>query len=226
MIRQNIINAIAKSPFKLIRSHMECVSFSMKTILPFIKNIELKRWHKANMYYIEILKFEKDAHYIKKMIKNILSDNILMIISKTELISLIATQDKIMCYIKYISSLLISKDAELPSIVLDDIYFQLIQSCVDACNATFLTVLKLEKIIENGFPKKEIKIIEQMIKKAYTIDSASSKFQLNIRKKIFRSSDEKFDMEIIYICKIVELTGKISSSSKKVCSKVKLILQI
>ena len=58
MTGKNIINLIIKSPFKLVREHMECISFGVKKILPLIRSIEDKKWNKANIYYIEINKLK------------------------------------------------------------------------------------------------------------------------------------------------------------------------
>ena len=126
--------------------------------------------------------------------------------------------------IKFVNYLLISKNIELQYSLVDKKYYQFIQSCVDSCNESFLIIIKLEKIIDNGFPKKEIQKINHMIRKLYIIENVSNKFQKNIRDDLFKTSNFLPSMEIIYLYKIIDLTGNISNISRKIGKMVKSIV--
>ena len=224
MIGKNILNVITKSPFKLVRHHMGCISFCAKKILPFAKSIEKEHWNKANTYYKEIDKLKKDTDYTKKSIKYALRNGLFVNISKTDVINLLKIQEKLLNKIYYIASLLISKKLKIPKFIINNNYYQFMQSCIDACHEAFLIVAKLEKIVENGFPKKEIQILNNMIRKLYIIENVSNKLQLDIRKMLFKVDQESPSIDIIYLYKIIDLTGNVSDISRQIAKKSKLIV--
>ena len=223
MIGKNILSIIITSPFKLVREHMECTSFCAKKILTLVKNIEKKKWEKVNIYYTEINKLKDDAEYIKKNVKLTLSDSLFMNVSKTDILYLLKKQDRILNKIKYISSLLISKKLDIPLFIIDSNYYQFMQSCIDTCNEAFLIITKLEKIINNGFPKKEIQMLNAMVKKLYTIENVSNRLRMNIRKKILKKNENIDSISVICMYKVIDLTSKISNSAREIGKRAKQI---
>ena len=224
MTGKNIINLIIKSPFRLVREHMECISFSMKKILPFVNSIEKQHLEKANNYYLEIKKLKMDADYIKKNVNFALNNSIFMNMSRTDLLNFLKIQTNIFSQIEYVSSLLISKNLKIPHFIFDNNYYQFMQSCVDACNEAFLIIIKLEKTIDNGFPKKEIQILNAMIKKLYIIENVSNRLQNKLRNELFERSNTTSFINIMYLYKIMYLIGSVSHMSRQIGKKAKFVI--
>ena len=103
-------------------------------------------------------------------------------------------------------------------------YYRFVQCCVDSCNESFLIIIKLEKIIDNGFPKKEVHIIKKMLQKLYIIENVSNKLQIDIRRQLFKIDNTLPSIEIIYLYKIVDLTNDISNLSKQIGRKIESII--
>ena len=224
MNKNNILNLIIKSPFYLIKKHMECVSFSVKKILPFIQLIESREEDRANIYYLEINKLIEDANYIKRKIKIILPNSLLIHISQQEILYLLQMQNNILNKVKYLLSLLIFKKLELPFFILKNIYYKFIQSCVDACNEMYLVIIKFEKFIENGLPKKEIFILKNMVKKVYIIENVSNKFKSEIRLKLFKTKSILPSIESIFLYKTISIVNDISHLSKEIGYRIDCII--
>ena len=224
IIGKNILNLIVKSPFKLVKDHMEYISFSAKKILPLVKSIEKKNWHNASLYYVEINKLRENSNYTKKKIKFVLNGELFMSISKTDLLNLLKIQEKLFDKINYISNLLIYKKLKIPHFITEFNYYQFMQSAVDSCHQAFLIIVKLEKIINNGFPKKEIQILNNMIKKLYIIENVSNKLEIDIKKKFFSIDNTFYSKDVIYTYKIIDLTSNISYVSRQIGKKVTSIM--
>jgi predicted phosphate transport protein (TIGR00153 family) len=78
--------------------------------------------------------------------------------------------------------------------------------------------------VETGFSGKEIKIVAEMITKLDDIESDTDNLQAAIRRKIFAIEKELPAIEVVFLYKIIELTGDIADRAQAVGSRLQLML--
>ena len=89
------LGIFASSPFKPLQAHMQTVQSASLALVDFIDAVFAENWSKAEEAYQSIAHLESQADAQKKDIRLHLPKSLFMPVSRSDLLSLLAAQDKI-----------------------------------------------------------------------------------------------------------------------------------
>lgn len=216
-------NLFGKSPIKPIQEHMAKVHECATVLERFFAAVVADDWDKATEIRIEIKTLENEADDLKKAMRMQLPKSLLMPMPRTDLLEIIAMQDKIANCAKDIAGIMLGRKMKIPEIMQADV-----QTYVQACIATSAQALKaieeLDELLEAGFRGREIQIVEKLINELDDLEHTTDIHQINIREKLFQIEDDLKPIDVMFLYKIIDWIGELADKAQKVGSRLQLLL--
>ena len=111
----------------------------------------------------------------------------------------------------------------LPEIIHED-YIRFVTRCVAACKQARKAINEFDELVETGFSGQEIKIVTEMITKLDSIESETDNLQAEIRYEIFSIENDLRPIEVMFLYKVIEMTGDVADCAQNVGSRLQLML--
>src|SRR3990167_6425583 len=105
----SIYNMFGPSPIKPIEQHMHKAYLCAKQLFPFFEAILKQDWDAAEIIRQKIMGMEKEADRIKRDLRLHLPVGLFLPVSRTDLLELLTTQDRIANKTEDIAGLIISR---------------------------------------------------------------------------------------------------------------------
>jgi predicted phosphate transport protein (TIGR00153 family) len=218
-----IIDLFASSPLKPMRAHMRKVQECVSILPEFLDAVFKKDWETMSQYQKEIRAKENEADELKKTLRMNLPSGLFMPVSRIDLLSLLASQDKIANKAKDVAGLITGRKMEFPTVIEKHLKEYLIRS-IDASKQAHKAIQQLDELLESGFKGREVVIVEEMINVLDEIENDVDVLQIKIRRNIFVLEEELPAVNVIFIYKVIEWIGDIADLSQQVGSRLELLL--
>jgi predicted phosphate transport protein (TIGR00153 family) len=166
---------------------------------------------------------EGEADDLKKQIRLHLPSGLFMPVSRRDLLEVLTMQDKIANTAKDIAGIILGRKMTLPEAISKD-YLAFVQRCVDACEQAQVAINELDELVETGFRGHEVKMVKKIISKLDKIEGNTDKLQVKIRHKLFEVEKDLPPVDVMFLYKIIDLTGDVADRSQKVGSRLQLLL--
>jgi len=140
------LSVFAKSPIKPIEEHIRKVHEASELLLPFFAAVYQKDWHKAAEVRKDIVTLEKDADKMKRDIRINLPRGLFLPVDRTDILELVAQQDKIANKTKDISGRVLGRELEIPEAIQTD-FHAYIQRCIDATAMASEAINELDELL-------------------------------------------------------------------------------
>ncbi|TNF37890.1 MAG: TIGR00153 family protein [Gammaproteobacteria bacterium] len=216
-------NIFGKSPIKPMQQHMEKVLSCVSELVPLFNAVIAENWEEVTRVQKQISTLEDEADDLKKQIRMQLPNGIFMPVSRRDLLEVLTMQDKIANTAKDVAGIILGRQMVLPKQIAAD-YVQFVQRCVDACAQANRTINELDELVETGFRGHEVMLVQSMIKELDAIEDDTDKLQVKIRHAVFKIEKELPPVDVIFLYKIIELTGDVADRAQRVGSRLQLLL--
>lgn len=211
------------SPVSPLQKHMSKVYACASELVPLFNAVINEDWDEVAKRQQLIAKLEGEADDLKKELRLNLPKGLFMPVSRQDLLEVLLMQDKIANKAKDIAGTVIGRHMTLPDVVQED-YIRFVTRCVAACKQARKAINEFDELVETGFSGQEIKIVTDMITKLDSIESDTDNLQADIRRKIFEIEKELPPIEVVFLYKIIELTGDVADRAQAVGSRLQLML--
>ncbi len=211
------------SPVSPLQKHMSKVYACASELIPLFNAVINEDWDEVVKYQQRISGLEQDADVLKKELRLNLPKGLFMPVSRQDLLEVLLMQDSIANQAKDIAGTIVGRHMTLPEVIQED-YIRFVTRCVAACKQARKAINELDELVETGFSGQEIQIVTDMITKLDTIESDTDNLQSAIRSKIFDIENDLPPIEMMFLYKIIEGTGKIADKSQGVGSRLQLML--
>lgn len=211
------------SPVKPMQKHMAEVFSCVSELTPLFDAVIAKNWDEVKDVQKRISKSEGKADKLKKDIRLHLPNGLFMPVSRRDLLEILTMQDRIANTAKDIAGTILGRKMELPEKIADD-YPAFVSRCIDACDHALLAINELDELVETGFRGHEVKLVQKMIKNLDKVEGETDKLQRKIRQKLFKIENDLPPVEVMFLYKIIELTGDVADNAQKVGSRFQLLL--
>lgn len=211
------------SPVKPMQQHMAEVFSCVSELIPLFKAVIAKDWAKVEEVQKRISESEGEADKLKKEIRLQLPKGMFMPVSRRDLLEVLTMQDKIANTAKDIAGTILGRRMELPDAIAED-YLPFVKRCVDACDQAQHAINELDELVETGFRGHEVNLVQDMIEKLDSVEGDTDTLQRKIRLKLFEIENDLPPVEVMFLYKIIELTGDVADRSQKVGSRLQLLL--
>jgi len=224
MVRGGYMSGIfGSSPVSPLQEHMSKVYACASELIPLFNAVINEEWDEVVNSQQLISNLEQEADVLKKKLRLNLPKGLFMPVSRQDLLEVLLMQDKIANKAKDVAGTIVGRHMVLPEVIHED-YIRFVTRCVAACKQARKAINEFDELVETGFSGKEIGIVTEMISKLDSIESDTDNLQAAIRKKIFSMENELPPIEVVFLYKIIELTGDIADRAQAVGSRLQLML--
>lgn len=217
------LKLFGKSPFQPLSEHVETALHAVKLLQPFFIATFANNWQQAKNIQQEISDFEHQADELKRDLRLSLPKNLFLPVARGDLLELLSHQDHLANTAKDIAGLVLGRKMVLPEIIQQD-YLTCLDCSIDAAKQAFKSTRELNDLYEAGFSGRETEIVDEMISHLHDIEHKSDETQITLRRIVFEQEAHLPPVNVIFIYKIIELTGMIADHAQKIGDRLQICI--
>lgn len=223
MARTTISSLFGSSPVRPLQAHMASVQACIVELVPFFNAILKEDWKEAKDLQKKISKLENEADKLKKELRLQLPNSLFMPVSRRDLLEVLSMQDKIANKAKDIAGLITGRKMTFPDTVNDKL-LNFVNRCIDASKQAQVAINELDELVETGFSGREVKLVQEMIKKLDEIESDTDKIQVQVRAELFKKEKELPPVDVMFMYRVLDWIGDLADLSQRVGSRLEIML--
>lgn len=223
MVKSYISGLFGTSPVNPLQKHMEKVYSCVSELNPYFEAVINQNWDDASKIQENISSLEQEADVLKKELRLNLPKNMMLPMSRRDLLDILTMQDNIANKAKDIAGLILGRKMSFPE-SLGDTLKSFVSRCIDATEQAQRTVNELDELVETGFRGNEVEIVEKMIKELDKIEADTDKIQVKIRAMMFEVEKDLPPVDVMFAYKVIEWIGEVADISQRVGSRLQLLL--
>lgn len=212
-------NAIAglfgRSPIKPLQMHFETVHSCVTQIDDFLQAVIANDWEAGERIQREISALEHRADDLKREFRLNLPTGLFLPLPRTDLLELIAIQDKVANKAKDIAGLMLGRRMQLPAPLAEPM-LAYARRAIDTSAQALKAINELDELLETGFGGNETRLIEQMVEHLDEIESETDAQQIAIRAALFRLEKDWPPVDVIFLYKIIDWIGDLADRAQQV----------
>jgi predicted phosphate transport protein (TIGR00153 family) len=213
----------AKSPIKPIEEHILKVLAASEQLIPFFNAVYAKDWNTAAEVRKNIVALEKDADALKRDIRIHLPRGLFLPVDRTDILELVAQQDKIANKAKDITGRVLGRELEIPEPIQAE-FATYLQRCVDAVSLASEAINELDELLETGFRGREVDLVIKMVEKIDAIEHDTDQMQIGLRKYVRKSEHLMNPVYVMFLYRTLEWVGDLADTALRVGSRLEIML--
>ena len=222
-ITSPIFSMFGRSPLRPLQKHMNKVHEAAESLLPFFDAVLEENWVDAEKRQGNISQLERDADDLKRDLRLHMPKGLFLPVPRSDLLELLAMQDKIANVAEDIAGIVIGRQMRLPNFISES-YIIFLNRCIDASKQARKAINELDELLETGFRGSEVKLVEEMITTLDEIERDTDDMQVDIRKKLYHIENQLPPVEAMFLYKMIENTGKLADCAQSVGARLQLLL--
>lgn len=216
-------NIFGNSPVQPLEKHCEIAYRCTKQLNDFFAAAVVGDWEAAAAARTRIEELENEADDIKKEIRLHLPKSLFMPVPREDLLELLLVQDKMANRTKDVSGLVLGRKLLIPPEIAED-FLEFVRRNVDAAKQARKSVRELDELFTSGFKGAEVTLVESLIEELDAIESDTDNRQAGLRAALFRIESELDPVTVMFLYRVIELTGEIADMAERVGRRLELLL--
>ncbi|MFT5501120.1 MAG: putative phosphate transport protein (TIGR00153 family) [Woeseiaceae bacterium] len=218
-----LANIFGSSPVKPLEKHVGIAYRCTKELNGFFAAVIKGDWVKAAKIRDEIAALEHQADDLKKEIRIHLPKSLFMPVPREDLLELLLVQDKMANRSKDVSGLVLGRKMSIPAEIAED-FLEFVRRNVDAAKQARKSVRELDELFTSGFRGAEVALVEQLIEELDRIETDTDDRQAELRAALFKVEGDLQPVNVIFLYRVIELTGEIADMAERVGRRLELLL--
>lgn len=219
----NIFNMFGPSPIRPIEQHMYKTYLCAKQLSPFFEAVMGGDWVLAKTIQEHIVALEKEADAIKRDLRLHLPAGLFLPVARSDLLELLAAQDKIANKAEDIAGLIIGRKMTIPDLLVP-VFMPFLNRCLDAAKQACKAINELDELLESGFRGSEVSIVEDMIVTLDKIEHDSDDLLADMRGHIFQIESELSPINAVFLYKLVQWIGDLADLAQTVGARLQILI--
>ena len=211
------------SPVAPLQRHIDKVISCVEHLVPYFKATFANDWPLAIQVQDELVQLEGEADQLKSELILKLPTGLLMPVDRRDILETLDSQDIIANLAKDISGLVLGRKLTVPSDI-QQLYLVFLDRCIDAAKLAKKAINELDELVVTGFQGDEATRVQEMIKTLHEIETETDKIQIKLRAEFYKIEDSMSAVDVIFIYKIIEMTGLIANAAQGIANKLQLML--
>jgi predicted phosphate transport protein (TIGR00153 family) len=211
------------SPVDPIQEHMDTCFQAAKKLNAFFAAVVKEDWDKATEVRAEIVQLEQRADELKSQVRSNLPKNLFLPVPREDLLELLSYQDKIANRAKDVSGLVLGRKIKIPPEIQQD-FLAYVSRNVDAAKKARKSIRELDELFETGFRGAEVQLVESIVAELDEIENDTDDLQAKLRAKIFAIEDTLKPVDVMFLYRLLELTGDVADRAESVGHRLELVL--
>lgn len=226
MLRQkSVLDVFGRSPMRPLSQHMKKAQACVAELVPFYQSACDADWEKAAAVYRQIDELEHDADRIKSDLRLHLPNNLLLPVSRSDVLVLLSKQERLANRAKDIAGIILGRKLCFPDGLVDD-FRRYVARAVDACDKAATAINSLDELLESGFRGKEVALIEQIIVELNAIEHETDEMQVALRQQLFQLEDRLHPVSVMFLYKMVDWVGYLADDAQQTGYQLQLLLAV
>lgn len=218
-----LFRMFGKSPISPIQQHMAKVYECASQLTPFFAAVIAKDLDTMVTVQQQIVTLEHEADKLKKEIRLNLPSDLLLPVSRRDLLDTLRTQDMIANKTKDIAGLMLGRKMQMPKAI-SKLFVKYVNRSIDATHQAKKAIDELEELLETGFRGQEVKLVKKLIKTLNRIENDTDVIQIEIRGMLFEIEKDMPPIDVMFLYKIIDGVGDLADLAQKVGSRLQLML--
>jgi len=218
-----LVNIFGTSPVQPLEKHVNIAYQCTKQLIPFFEAAIAGDWDKAKEHRAAVEQFEHEADNLKKEIRKHLPKSLFMPVPREDLLELLLVQDKMANRAKDVSGLVLGRKMRIPDAIAKD-FLLFVQRNVDAAKQARKSVRELDELFTTGFRGAEAELVEDLVQELDRIETETDQLQADLRASVFRIENQLDPVTVIFLYRVIELTGEIADMAERVGRRLELLL--
>ncbi|HEY5665304.1 MAG TPA: TIGR00153 family protein [Gammaproteobacteria bacterium] len=211
------------SPVGPIQEHMNVCYQCAKELITFFQHVVARDWQAARASREKIVTLENEADDFKKQLRGQLPKSLLMPVPREDLLELLLVQDRIANRARDVSGLVLGRSIQLPEPIQQS-FLAFVSRNVDAAKQARKSIRELDELYETGFRGAEVKLVESLIQELDQIEDDTDQMQVEIRAQLFGIEKELPPVDVMFLYRIIELTGDIGDMAERIGRRLEVLL--
>lgn len=218
-----LANIFGSSPVMPLEKHVDIAYRCTKQLVEFFEAVVAGDWEEARKVRGVIEQLEHEADDLKKEIRIHLPKSLFMPVPREDLLELLLVQDKMANRAKDVSGLVLGRRMEIPPAIADR-FVEFVQRCIDAAKQARKSVRELDELFTTGFRGAEVSLVSALIEELDRIETDTDTLQAKLRAELFAIEADMNPVHVIFLYRVIELTGEIADMAERVGRRLELLL--
>ena len=211
------------SPVGPIQNHMDTCYKCSKELITFFNHVIESEWEQVEASRTRIVELEHEADDLKKQLRAQLPKSLFMPVPRQDLLELLLVQDRIANKARDVSGLVLGRKMSIPLTMQQD-FLAFVSRNVDAAKQARKSIRELDELYETGFRGAEAKLVESLVLELDRIEDDTDVMQAKIRAELFRIEKDLPAVDVIFLYRVIELTGEIGDMAERIGRRLEVIL--
>jgi len=124
---------------------------------------------------------------------------------------------------KDVSGLVIGRHMPIPDAIADQ-FLIFVQRNIDAAKQARKSVRELDELFTTGFRGAEAVLVEALVDELDQIETETDGLQAQLRTSLFEVESELEPVNVMFLYRVIELTGEIADMAERVGRRLELLL--
>ena len=218
-----ISNIFGDSPIGPMQDHMDTCYSCAKELITFFEHVVSGDWDQVQSSRNRIVELEHAADEFKRQVRSQLAKSLLMPVPREDLMELMQVQDEIANRARDVSGLVLGRRMELPTSI-QKYFLSFVSRNVDAAKKARKSIRELDELYESGFRGAEVEVVESLVHEMDQIEDDTDVMQVEIRAKLFLIEDTLPPVNVMFLYRIIELTGDIADVADRIGRRIQVLL--
>jgi predicted phosphate transport protein (TIGR00153 family) len=211
------------SPVGPIQEHMNACYRCAKELVAFFSRVVADDWAAAEESRSRIVQLENEADDFKKRLRAQLPKSLWMPVPREDLLELLLVQDRIANRARDISGLVIGRRMRLPDPIQEP-FLAFVSRNVDAAKLARKSIRELDELYETGFRGAEAELVAKLVHELDQIEDDTDAMQVEIRAKLFALEKDLPPIDVMFLYRVIELTGDIGDMAERIGRRLEVLL--
>ncbi|MDG2018171.1 MAG: TIGR00153 family protein [Porticoccaceae bacterium] len=218
-----ISDLFGKSPIKPLQEHMSLVVKCSSQLESFFLAAIDSKWEQASDVFDNICEDENCADELKKQFRLNMPKNLFMPVSRSDLLSILAHQDRIANLAKDICGIVLGRQMAIPKSLQTD-FMGYIKSTNQASEQALKAINELDELLETGFAGQEVKFVKKLIKELDAKEQKVDKKERKLRHNLFKIENDLPPIHVMFLYNIIDNIGEIADTAESVGNRLELLI--
>jgi predicted phosphate transport protein (TIGR00153 family) len=218
-----ITKIFGASPVGPIQDHMDTCYRCAKELITFFEHVVHADWGGVSVSRTRIVELEHEADDLKKQLRAQLPKSLFMPVPRQDLLGLLLVQDRIANRARDVSGLVFGRQMVIPQTIQRD-FLAFVSRNVDAAKQARKSIRELDELYETGFRGAEAELVESLVQELDEIEDDTDVMQARIRAELFSIEKDLPPIDVMFLYRVIELTGEIGDMAERIGRRLELIL--
>jgi predicted phosphate transport protein (TIGR00153 family) len=218
-----ITKIFGASPVGPIQDHMDTCFKCAKELITFFEHVVNADWDQVSASRARIVELEHEADDLKKQLRAQLPKRMFMPVPRQDLLELLLVQDRIANRARDVSGLAFGRRMVIPEPIQQD-FLAFVSRNVDAAKKARRSIQELEELYETGFRGAEAELVESLVDELDQIEDDTDVMQARIRAKLFDIEKDLPPVDVMFLYRVIELTGDIGDMAERIGRRLEVLL--